>query len=192
MRKYKKVVLVGFILLGIIALGLGMSMGQQDSELMKGGPTPTSVAQSQLSFSPSEATFTETKQVTMDVVLDTRSNNVTGVQLEMLYDPEIIADLTITPGPFLTNGTNEPENLINKIDAKGGRATYALVLPLSQEAVKGKGVIATLTITQRTLPTTITDTTTTIQLLRSSLVTAEGIRKSVLQSTSNATITLHK
>lgn len=194
MQRYKKIGIVVFLILAVLALlvGLSSSFFTNVSSSTPIRPTPTSVAQSQLSFSPSSVTFSDAQQASIDVVLDTGSNNVTGVQLELRYDPEVISEMSITPGPFLTQGTNKPDNLINKIDTKNGRATYALVLPLSQPAVKGKGVVATISLTQKNPLLKSTKTISSIQLIKTSLVTAEGIRKSVLKSTTNAEVTLTK
>lgn len=194
MLRYKKVGVIVFLILAVLSLliGLSSSFFTNPSNTISLKPTPTSVAQSQLSFSPASVTLTDTKQATVDVMLDTGGNNVTGVQLELRYDPEVISGMTISPGPFLTHGTNQPENLINKIDTKNGRATYALVLPLSQSAVNGKGVVATIAFEQKNLLPKSAMPTTTIQLIKTSLVTAEGIRKSVLKSITNATVTLYK
>lgn len=147
------------------------------------GANPTEVvsnARSILYFSPDPVTAAGSG--TIDINIDTGGNNVTGVQLELLYEPTFLSDVEITPADFFDNSTV----LINKIDEKLGRVSYALVIPPSGKAKIGQGTVAKLSFN------TVKNAKgqTAIKFVPRSLVTAEGEIKSVLKSTTNATIIL--
>lgn len=156
------------------------------------GPTPTPEAQSLLMLTPNPVDVTSSRSGSIDVVLDTQMNEATAIQLELAYDPQVLSNVTVTPGPLFTVNNTPPDNIIDTNDTQNGRITYALVLPLAQPAVKGKGIVAKISFTQRASlsPTALSQGTTQLQLLPKSLVTAEGVSKSVLKEATGATINL--
>lgn len=157
-------------------------------------PTPTPHAQSVLTLSPNPVEITSTRTGSVDVVLDTQMNEATAIQLEISYDPQVLTNFSITPGPFFSVNQVPPDNIINTNDTQTGRITYALVIPISEPAVKGKGTVATISFTQRAiLPQSILtqgDGMTQLQLLPKSLVTAEGVSQSVLKQATGTSIKL--
>lgn len=149
-------------------------------------PTPTPIAQTQLNFGTLLSTPSALGKITysLPVTISTGTNKVTAVQLELQYDPSVINTVAVAPGPFLAN----PVILLNKIDQKNGRVSYALGISPQDSGKLGSGNVAILTF--ETLVQTPTQTT--IQFLPKSLVTAEGIIQSVLAGTNSAQITLMK
>lgn len=142
-------------------------------------PTPTSAAQTALAFSPNPLTIAS-PSATVDVVVDTQTNPVTAVQLELSYDPKVITSIDIKPGSFFTN----PAELLKTIDAKEGKISYALGILPSDNPQKGQGVVATITLRTNLK----VGQSTQIAFLPKTLVTASGITTSVLKSASNLTI----
>lgn len=144
-------------------------------------PTPTPViGHSILSFSPNPLVISSSSG-TIDVLIDTGSDNVTGVQLEMNYDPKVltITSKDITPGTFFDN----PTVLRNSVD-KDGNISYLAVIPLTGQPKIGTGTVAQIKFrANRTVAKQ-----TTITLTPRSLVTADGVAPSVLKSVSDATI----
>jgi hypothetical protein len=133
---------------------------------------PTPVAQSLLSFNPNPLLMASSS-ASVDVVVNSDVNQVTGVQLELQYDPKVIRVLNIRPGSFFTNSIE----LIKTIDATQGRVSYALGLQPSEVAKSGSGVVATLTVAKVSAAQTAT-----ISILPKSLVSAQGVESSVLKS----------
>lgn len=136
-------------------------------------PTPTPAAQTALAFSPNPLTLASAS-ATVDVLVDTQTNPVTAVQLELSYDPKAITSIDVKPGSFFTN----PAELLKTIDTKEGKISYALGILPSDNPKKGQGVVATITF--RT--SLAVGQPTQISFLPKTLVTASGIASSVLKT----------
>jgi hypothetical protein len=119
----------------------------------------------------------------VQVQIDTGANEVTAVQLEVGYDPDVLSNVTITQGSFFPNGSQ----LLNRNDARTGRYSYAVGITPGQDAQSGTGTVATISFTPRPGATV---SETTLELLPKSLVTAPGITESVLKEAMSTTITL--
>lgn len=132
---------------------------------------PVSVAQTTLALTVPRATESA---FLSDVVINTRGNKATAVQLELSYNPEALTEVDIAPGTFFAT----PDELIKKIDTENGRISYALGVGLGQKGVQGVGVIATLSFSKLQ-----TAGITSIDFAPKSLVSAEGIAQSVLKET---------
>ena len=149
-------------------------------------PIPTPVAQSQLLFGPlSSAPPPLTKlQYSLPINISTGTNKVTAVQLELQYDANLLSNVSISAGNFFEN----PIVLLNKIEQKTGRISYALGISPENSGKQGEGIAAILTFESKSK----VPVQTTIQFLPKSLVTAEGISDSVLALTQPAQITVGK
>lgn len=141
--------------------------------------TPQPVAQTILLFGQPVATSSSIAGLNYSVPINiiTGSNSVTAVQLEMQYDPEVLTNVSVTPGVFFKN----QEILLNQIDVKTGRITYAFGVGLKDQGVVGNAVIATLSFEVKSA----TPRQTSILFLPKTLVTAEGIAQSVLKQATN-------
>ena len=110
----------------------------------------------------------------LPISISTGKNKVTAVQLELQYDPQILTNVAVVPGPFFAN----PEVLLNQIDTKTGRISYAFGVGLTGSGVAGKGTVANLIFTAIKTPKK-----TAIIFLPKTLVTAQGVSESVLKQT---------
>lgn len=149
-------------------------------------PTKEPVAQTTLSFgNPLIATSSSatTLNYSLPVNISTGKNKVTAVQLELQYDPSVLTNVAIVPGPFFAS----PSALLNQIDTKTGRISYAFGVGLTDPGVTGKGVAANLTFSVKTTATPIK---TAIIFLPKTIVTAEGVTESVLQPATNGIFTV--
>ncbi len=142
---------------------------------------PEPVAQTILSFGvPSVATPSSPLRQPADlnyslpINISTGKNKVTAVQLEIQYDPLVLTNVKVVPGSFLTN----PQVLLNQIDDKAGRISYAFGVGIKDQGVSGMGIVANLTFS-----TSKTREKTAILFLPKTLVTAQGINESVLKET---------
>lgn len=143
-------------------------------------PTPTSPAHTTLSLVPNPVIVSSSGSASIDVEMDTQSNDVTAVQLELSYDPKAITNVTISPSNFFTN----PIVLLKNINQQDGRISYAFGIPSSNSSKKGKGLIATISFNAVNL----FGAPTTISFLPKTLVTAQGISASVLQTATGTQI----
>lgn len=143
--------------------------------------TPTPPAYTLLSLSPNPVTTTAAGG-NVEVVIDTKENSVTGVQLELSYDPAVLTNVTLTPGEFFPNATT----LLDSVDTATGRVTYALVITPAQTPVKGQGVVARINF--NVLPGATGETQ--IELMPKTEVTQQGIGPSVLKEASGTTVVI--
>lgn len=143
------------------------------------------VAQTTLSFGmPVMATSSSAFMLnySLPVNISTGKNKVTAVQLELQYDPAILTNVVIAPGSFFAKS----DVLLNQVDAKTGRITYAFGVGLTGQGVVGKGTVANLTFSAKTK----TLEKTAILFLPKTLVTAAGVSESVLKQTTNSLFTV--
>jgi Cohesin domain len=107
--------------------------------------TPTPESESTLTLIPGSLTIINGKRSAVDVVLDQKGYPPTLIQLEIVYDPNVLTNFQIVPGNFFTN----PTVLLNTNDEKTGRISYA-VKPSDQEVSnKNKGIAATIFFTPK-------------------------------------------
>lgn len=146
---------------------------------------PTSNKEAQTDFAhttlavSSEPSVSETGTSQVDVNIDSADNKITGVQLEISYDPKAIGNVDIKQGSFLPNST-----VIRKqIDPTTGHISFVLGSQLGKPGIKGQGVVATITYNK------LTNDETIIGFLPQTLVTADGYDLSVLKETVSGTIT---
>lgn len=150
-------------------------------------PTPSVTAVPTPTVSPAHATLSLVQQPastsalqTVDVVIASNGNKLTGAQLNLAYDPKVLSNVTIKPGTFFPN----PTILFNSVDKVNGRISYVLAISLNGQEASGSGAVATISYT--VLPTT--GTTTKISFLPKTELTQQGILGSVLKSTTDLTI----
>ena len=116
---------------------------------------------------------------TAQVSIDTSVDNVTAIQLELGYDPNILSNVKIVPGPFFKS----PQVIYEKNDPIKGRYTYMYGITPSGQPLKGTGVVATITFTVKA---GTAGKQTQLGLLPESLVTARGVADSVLLKSNGA------
>ena len=149
-------------------------------------PTPEKqVAQTVLLFGElSVATSSSVSNLSYSfpINISTGKNKVTAVQLEMQYDPKVLTNVSVAPGLFFKN----PVVLLNQIDVKTGRISYALGINPQDQTVAGQGIPASLNFTAKMGA----PQETAIIFLPKTLVTAEGTNESVLKLTNSATFTV--
>ena len=155
-------------------------------------PIPTvtvpkeSIEQTVLSFGEPAAASSSAAALNYSIPINitTGKNKVTAVQLEMQFDPKVLTNVSVTPGIFFKN----PNVLLNQIDAKTGRITYAFGIGPLDQGVVGTGIAATLNFSVKAGA----PQQTTILFLPKTLVTAEGEAESVLKEANVAIFTVGK
>ena len=173
------------VVLFVIALKTSSKPTQTPVNQEQSTAQPTTVmtpVHSVLSLSPNPLIVQPGQQGSVDVSLDTSDNEVTGVQLELSYDPTAISNVKVAPGPFFPNAVI----LIDKNDAANGKMTYAFGIQPNRPTVTGTGTVAVVTFTAKNVPGKSAE----ISILPNSLVSARGVANSVLKSASGATITI--
>lgn len=178
----KTLALVSSLVIVLVALFiLSFSAPKSQNQPSTNQSQSTPVAQTVITMSPNPVTFDRTSTGSAQVMMNTSDNEVTAVQLEISYDPDAISNVVIKPGDFFTS----PVPLLNTIDKKEGRISYALAIAPAQAPLKGAGTVATIEFSKN--PAT-TLTTTELKLLPRTLVAAKGIGPSVLKVATGTTI----
>ena len=149
----------------------------------KPSPTPSPLTTT-LSFSPNPLFLSSQSAQIVDVVVNSNGSKITGVQLELTYDPKVVT-ITDVSSPKTDGFIKNPMQLVKKIDPESGKITFAIVVPPNQEGSVGVGKVATINLRANLKP----EEQTTLQFLPQSLVTAEGFSASVLKSTEGVVIT---
>jgi len=98
-------------------------------------------AESTLSFSPSDTTPTVGDTFTVNVNINSGTNEVTGVELHLTFDESKIEAQSITEGTFFTN----PNTTTPSISNTNGTISYTLLVPPGGTGVTGTGTVAVIT-----------------------------------------------
>lgn len=148
--------------------------------------TPVPLAQTELRFGTLNViaianSLSETKSTySIPITISTKNNKITVVQLELSFDPNMMTSISLTPGTFFP----KPVSLLNQIDEKNGRISYAIGTSPNDSGIQGEGVVAILKFQAKSL----LPGQTSISFLQKTLVTAEGANQSVLKETFSALI----
>lgn len=143
-------------------------------------PSPIANAQTILSFSQNPYIIASASG-SIDLVINSGENNITAVQIELLYNPDLITNVNIKPGNFLDNSFE----LLKKIDTNTGKIIYAVAIQPAGTPRKGTGKIASITFTSNLSAGQKTE----IKILPTTLVTAENEQASVLKQATGVIIT---
>jgi hypothetical protein len=120
----------------------------------------------------------------VNVGLDSQDNEITAVQMEISYDPKVLSFVSVTPSSLFAQGVP----LINTVDKKNGRISYAVGLSPQQVSTPHTGKIEVATLEFTKVGSASGSTSTQIQFLPKSLVSARGVAQSVLKSTTGTTV----
>lgn len=117
-----------------------------------------------------------------DIAISTGSNKVAAVELDILYNPQILTNVDIKPGSFF----KDPAIVLKTIDTKAGIIKYVIGAGLGQKPISGKGTLATISFTK----VTGANQQTALTFLPETAVSASGEVISVLKASTNVIFTL--
>lgn len=139
---------------------------------------PTVAPESTLTLSPNSSASS------VDVNINTGTNNVTAVQLELIYDPQLLTNVDISAPLKEASFFKNPITLIKKIDQEKGKIIFAIGISPTGTPQKGMGIVSVIKFTKASA----TVKSATISFSPQTLVTADGAPNSVLKSTIGTTI----
>ena len=181
----RRTLILIIVLIGITAVLLAIALTPKQAPVpAPQKPTPAiSYAQTTLRINNNPTVINSTSSAaplySTDVTITTGDNKVNAVQLELSFDTTHLYNVDIKPGPLFQNATE----LIKRIEREKGTISYALAAPLGHKGFLGTGVIAVITFSEKGKPGDITQ----INFLPKTLITAQGIDKSVLKTAVSAT-----
>lgn len=190
----KTLILIGVLItvaVFLLALAVSLSGGKRAVTVTNlSAPTPTSVEKTAtVSFSPTILDLSKvgSTSAAVNVMAAAGKTPVTGVQVEILYDPTVITSVKMLP-PDLTNSLfGEATNYITLFtDTKTpGKFMTAVAINLSGTPVSGMGSIGKLSFTVvKSMPQT------QISFGKKTIVTARTTQESILNFTTPLTIKL--
>ena len=165
--------------IGLVLLSVYNKPSGPSKETIKTPAAPT-YAQTTITLSnPVESSASGMYQT--DVKVSTGSNKITAVQLELSYNPKELLNVEIVPGAFFT----DPVILLKKVDEITGRISLAIGIQLGGTAVSGTGTVALISFKPNAGVTS-----SSINFINKTKVSAESELKSVLKSTTGITFNL--
>lgn len=139
--------------------------------------------QTVLNILPNPVSISSGQKGSVNVNIDTSDNKVTGVQLEIAYDPNFISGIDVNPGGIFSNW-----NVLQKVNKVAeGRYTFMLGMTPSQTPFQGSSTVATISFTALNKP----GESTQLGLLPTSLVTVRGVSNSVLKTASGTLVEIN-
>lgn len=155
-------------------------------------PTPTAVIPktTNVTFLPTTIDASTGLPLTVDILADTNSDQISGIQLELQYDPKLLTNVKIsTPDNSLFGATNKYTVLFSEVNPTLGRISYAVAIQPNQSSVSGLGKIATVTFQKKAQTTTLVPQTT-LSFIDKTMVTKLNETQTVLNKTNALTIQL--
>lgn len=175
-----------YICIGILALLIIINVIMQRQINHAGfsfGPTPTPIT-SGISPTPVPKTAVlSLRQIapnTIAVIVNAGGKPVSGVQVALSYDPQVLTNMQVTPGNFFDN----PVILANHVDTSAGTIFFAFAIGPNALQKPGVGTVALLTFNV----TSGVVNQTKLTFLPKTAVSIEGIDESVLKDASNFTL----
>jgi hypothetical protein len=109
-------------------------------------PTKTPVdSENTLMITPTTLTIPSGKPTSLQVTIDSKGELPSVIQMELAYDPGVLASVKIAPGTFFTT----PQVLLNNINANNGRISYAIAPGADQTTPTASNLLATITVIPR-------------------------------------------
>lgn len=180
MKKRKIVfIIIGAIVL-IASIVAGILLVKNNQDIRERAAPATS-----LSIKPTTQTKDKMQDFNLQVVMDTGVNKVTGLDLDITFDPNAFSVTSITKGADVANFSQE---IRNNIDNTMGKITYSAFTLDSAKAVTGSNIIV-LNILGK-VKDTATAQTYKFQFSQTTAVSGSGEGQNVLTLASPANVTV--
>lgn len=186
------IIVLVIVTAGLVYLAVQSEQLRQQQVTTQLSPTPAIVAPyASLYFDPATLDLGQAQEASnssVDIILNTNNQDVSGAQIELSYNPNILTNVAIEPvidgsGIFSQNSVV----LINSVDPSQGRISLAIGINGNEEEVSGTGKVATLTFSA--IPSDQLQGTEITFLPKSSVTTYSSI-ESILKDTTSLFIIL--
>jgi hypothetical protein len=146
---------------------------------------PATTPQTTLEFSQSPLYLNDNGTINAEIFMNTFENKVMSVNLSIGYDPKRFSVISVKPVDLLYGKTIR----INAVDETKGEITLAVDVETTKNLpIVGSDSLADIVFK----PKSQQDITSEITFLPKTTITAQGITKNALTTTSNATIIIQK
>lgn len=156
-------------------------------------PTPTAdiPKTTNVTFLPTKIDATSGLPLSVDIVADTNTDQISGIQLELQYDPKLLTNVKIAkPDTSLFGAANNYTVLFSEVNPALGRISYAVAIQPTQSPISGVGKVATITFQRATQTDATPSVQTTISFIDKTMVTKLNETQTVLNKTNSLTVQL--
>lgn len=145
MKQAALIILVTLLVLAGGTVFLNKQLQKQPAPAGQMEQTYETVVQPTLTLTPQDTQAAVGDQVTYTVSINPAGNQVVGVETYLMYDTDMLSNITLAPGTFFA----QPEELLNFVDTSQGKISYALGTLTPQ---LGEGQVFTITATLTAAP----------------------------------------
>lgn len=177
---------IGFVLVAVGIIGPGSeTKGTSQSITI---PNFNSVPKTASLYFSSPLVSATTNPVKVDIIVETGGQAISGTQLELTYDPEIISNITVSsPQDSFFGSPADYKILHTNIDDENGTLSFTVAANNRSLAKKGNGKVASLTFN---VNRNAGAKSTNVSFAPTTLVTIFGASQTVLRQASGLTIVL--
>lgn len=191
----KTLFLIGFLVtitIALLGVALFMAANQNKKALTTTTsqtiPTPKIPKTALVSFSPASLVIPagSSSSATVDIIVTTGENPITGAQIEVDYDPTVVSNIRYIPPDITSSLLGQPGTYLTLFtdNKTPGKIVFANAINPDSTAVSGTGSVGKLSFSLlRTKPSTA------LILGPETKITTNTTRESILKSTTPLTIT---
>jgi hypothetical protein len=145
------------------------------------------VKNAEMMFEPSAVVISSgSAQSTVMVVIDTKDRSADGVQLELVYDPQALSNVTVTlPDNNFFGTASDAAVIVNSIDQERGRISYWVGVNPDALPSEGIGAIAEISFIMNPVAPV---NNTVIEIMDQSMITDGSLHTNILGKTSQLQI----
>lgn len=185
--------LIGFLItLTVVLLGIALyaSSSKKAPFMTKilQNPTPTVPKTAVVSFSPANLSIPvgSSPSATVDIITSTGENPITGAQIEIDYDPQVITNVQVLPATPTTSLLGASYTTLFTDSKTPGKLVFANGISTTATPATGTGSVGKISFNV----VRGSQTTTTLTFGPQTKITTSKAQGSVLQSTTPLVITL--
>lgn len=186
------IIVLAIVTIGLVVLALRSSTSEPNQAQTAPTEQPT-VKTARLYFEPSQATVNTSSRVPSEIpiYIDTGNSEISGVQVELQYDPALFVDVLFNPASSSAffDTLNAATILSNQGDRASGTVSYVVSIAPNTKPLKGIGQLGTLSF--RADPVA-QPTQTSIVFSPESAVTSLIAPDSILKETNSLQVTVSR
>lgn len=174
------VLITGLVILTAVLLVISLTSKNASLKPNLSKNSQANIAHTRLSISQEAGTTAVAGRYETDVNINPGGNKVTGVALELSYDPKVLGNVSISPGGFIANAII----LRKEVDTTKGTIFLTLSTPKGTKGIEKAGVLAVISFSK------VGTGPASINFLPETLVTDQRYDRSVLDGTDSGNILL--
>lgn len=124
----------------------------------------------------------------VDIIVETGGQEISGTQLELQFDPEVLQNVTVaSPQDSFFGSASDYKILLTNVDSENGTISFTVAAANRSKARKGNGKVASISFTVN--PNSEMKSTS-LTFAPTTLVTIFGANQTILKEASGLTVVL--